>query len=98
MKRPAALVALTVLSAVVFAPAANAATRTQAQQAARRSADAYTNHRMGIGGRASLWRASCRHAGSGWLCKVNMNNGQCVGTVQLTGGLRGYGHRIGCME
>jgi len=92
-----------VVAAAVFAPSAQAAAPQKVRDAARKSANAWTLHRYGIGfntrGGWKMWSARCRSAaGGGWSCSLSMGGGQCFGTVQLTAGLRGYGHRIGCGE
>lgn len=87
---------------VILVPSAHATSRTDAQRAARRSANAWTNHHYGIGfstpGGWRMWSARCGRAGGGWACTVRMNGGQCVGTLRLTAGLHDYAHRIGCGE
>jgi hypothetical protein len=88
--------------ALVATPAAQAATRESAQVAARKSANAYTNRHYGIGFAGSRgwrhWHAGCTRSRPGWVCTVTMNGGQCMGSVELTAGLRGYAHRISCGE
>jgi len=91
------------LACAVFAPSAHAAAPQKVRDAARKSANAWTLHRYGIGFRTrggwKMWSARCRTAsGGGWSCSLSMGGGQCFGTVQLTAGLRGYGHRISCGE
>ena len=82
--------------------AAAAASSTQARDAARKSANAWTAKHYGIGfsmrGGWRMWQASCQQAGGGWSCAVRMSNGQCAGTVHLTARLRGYRYRIACGE
>lgn len=91
------------LVCLLAASAAAASSRTRADDAARKSANAWTSHHYGIGfstrGGWRMWSASCRRvSGGGWSCGVRINGGQCVGTVQLTSRLHGYAHRIGCGE
>ena len=87
------------LMLVVASPAFGSATRSQANLRARRAADSYTNRNFGIGGLGFRdWRAGCTRLTYGWACVVNMNGGQCTGTLKLTGALRPYAYKIGCGE
>jgi len=86
-------------AALVFVPAADAATRSQANAKARKAADAYTDKNYGISGGASFWTANCRRSSGAWKCSLGTTSGQCSGSLKLSSNLsKTYAVKIGCGE
>jgi len=95
--RSTLLTALTAL--LIVAPAADAATTSQANAKARKAADAYTDKNYGISGGTAAWTAKCGKTSGAWKCTLRFNGGQCSGSLKLSANLsKSYAIKIACGE
>lgn len=98
--RPAIAASLLALCLVLLAAsAAQAASLGQARSKARQVASRQVE-RYGITYPPGDWAAACsRRSTGGFTCRVRTTTtNQCSGTLKLSGRLRSFAVKIGCME
>ena len=98
MRRVPRLLLLALLVAGLTVPAAaQASSAGSARRAARSAASHYVSHNFGVSSRARAWSAHCLRRGPGWKCQVDLNRGQCGGSLRLTRRLHAYAYRMACL-